>query len=67
MAEQNLSCGIEIYKVGARRLYAKTSDGTFAIFEDELTPEELRAIANDIADRRKEIAEKDETEAVSAH
>jgi hypothetical protein len=43
---------IEVYEVGARRLYAKTSDKIFAIFEDDLSPEELMAIALDIASRR---------------
>jgi hypothetical protein len=43
---------IEVYSVGARRLYAKTSGPSFALFEDELTPEELVAIAKDIANRR---------------
>ena len=50
--KENLPPEIEIYQVGARRLYAKTSGGAFAIFEDELTPEELVAIAQDIAARR---------------
>lgn len=52
MFEQSLPREIEVYQVGARRLYAKTSGGTFALFEDELTPEELMAIARDIAARR---------------
>ncbi len=52
MTEQSLPREIEVYEVGARRLYAKTRGGTFAIFEDELTPEELVAIAQDIASRR---------------
>jgi hypothetical protein len=43
---------IEVYEIGARRLYAKTSDKIFAIFEDDLSPEELMAIARDIAARR---------------
>jgi hypothetical protein len=50
--EQNLPQAIEIYEVGARRLYAKTSGRGFAIFEDELTPEELVAIARDIEARK---------------
>jgi len=50
--EQNLTHAIQIYEVGARRLYAKTSGRGFAIFEDELTPEELMAIARDIEARR---------------
>lgn len=45
---------IEVYEVGRRRLYAKTSDRIFAIFEDDLSPEELMAIASDIAARRAE-------------
>ena len=52
MTEQTLPREIEVYEVGARRLYAKTRGGTFAMFEDELTPEELVAIAQDIASRR---------------
>ena len=51
---ENLPHEIEVYEVGKRRLYAKTTGGNFAIFEDELTPEELIAIANDIAARRSE-------------
>lgn len=52
MIDQNLPQAIEVYEVGQRRLYAKTRGGSFAIFEDELTPEELIAIAKDIAARR---------------
>jgi hypothetical protein len=52
MTDQNLPHEIEIYQVGQRRLYAKTRGGNFAIFEDDLTPEELIAIAKDIAARR---------------
>jgi hypothetical protein len=52
MISQNLPSAIEIFQVGPRRLYAKTTGGAFAIFEDELTPEELVAIAQDIAARR---------------
>ena len=52
MTEQSLPRGIEVYQVGSRRLYAKTRGGAFAIFEDELSPEELVAIAQDIAARR---------------
>lgn len=50
--DQKLPQAIEVYEVGARRLYAKTSGRSFAIFEDELTPEELMAIARDIKARR---------------
>ena len=52
--QQNLPPAIEIYEVGARRLYAKTSGRGFVIFEDELTPEELIAIAKDIEARQGE-------------
>ena len=55
--DHNLPEAIEVYEVGARRLYAKTSDRSFAIFEDELTPQELIAIARDIAVRRGELSE----------
>ena len=50
--DRKLPREIEVYEVGSRRLYAKTKDRSFAIFEDELTPEELMAIARDIAARR---------------
>ena len=43
--DQKLPQEIEVYEVGARRLYAKTIGRSFALFEDELTPEELMAIA----------------------
>ncbi len=53
MRQRNLPREIEVYEVGWRRLYAKTrGGGSFALFEDELTPEELVAIARDIAARR---------------
>lgn len=48
---RNLVGAIEVYQVGSRVLYAKTSDPSFAMFEDELTPEELLAIAGDITRR----------------
>jgi hypothetical protein len=54
MTDSNFPHEIEVYEVGKRRLYAKTRGGNFAIFEDELTPEELIAIAKDIAARRPE-------------
>jgi hypothetical protein len=54
---QHLSPEIEVFELGARRLYAKTTGGTFAIFEDELTPEELIAIARDIKARKAEQGE----------
>lgn len=47
---------IEVFELGARRLYAKTSGGTFAMFEDDLTPEELIAIARDISARKAELS-----------
>ena len=52
MTSQSLSPEIEVFEVGRRRLYAKTRGGSFAIFEDDLTPEELIAIAQDIAAHR---------------
>jgi hypothetical protein len=51
-ADEKLPEAIEVYEVGARRLYAKTHGRSFALFEDELTPEELMAIAKDITARR---------------
>jgi hypothetical protein len=54
MAQQNLTQEIEVFEVGSRRLYAKTNGGSFALFEDDLTPEELVAIAHDIVARRTE-------------
>ena len=48
---------IEVYEVGARRLYAKTLGPSFAIFADELTPEELIAIAKDIQAREADFEE----------
>ncbi len=52
MNAQHLPPEIEVFELGARRLYAKTTSGTFALFEDELTPEELMAIARDITARQ---------------
>ncbi len=52
MREQSLPLEIEVYDFANRRLYAKTKDTSFALFEDELSPEELIAIAEDIARRR---------------
>ena len=54
MTQENLPREIEVYEVGTRRLYSKTSGRNFALFEDELTPEELVAIARDIATRQPE-------------
>ena len=54
-SDQKLPQAIEVYEVGARRLYAKTSGRSFALFEDELTPEELIAIARDILARRETL------------
>ena len=50
--ETKLLKTIEVYEVGCRRLYAKTNGPAFALFEDELTPEELIAIAQDITARQ---------------
>lgn len=52
---EHLPKEIQVFELGARRLYAKTTGGTFAIFEDELTPEELMAIARDISARKAEV------------
>src|SRR5690242_5992517 len=64
--DQKLPRHIEVYELGARRLYAKTIGRSFALFEDELTPEELIAIARDIIDRQKLINKEDCTESSPA-
>ncbi len=46
-----LPCGIEVYDIGARRLYVKTGVRSIAISESDLTPQELAGIAGDIATR----------------
>jgi hypothetical protein len=51
MAHETLTRGIEVYEVGGRRLYVKEGARTFAISEDDLTPEELVAIAGHITSR----------------
>ncbi len=51
MSCRTLAGAIDVYEIGSRVLYAKTGDRNFAMFEDELTPEELQAIAQDIARR----------------
>ncbi|HLH55118.1 MAG TPA: hypothetical protein VKY92_16040 [Verrucomicrobiae bacterium] len=52
MIDRTLPQAIEVFEVAQRRLYIKTEGGCFALFEDELTPEELIAIAHDIAARK---------------
>jgi hypothetical protein len=52
MTASTLPPEIEVYQVGGRRLYVKTSGQAFALFEDELTPEQLVAIADDISSRQ---------------
>lgn len=52
MTRQNLTGEIEVYEVGARRLYVKVGVRSIAISEDDLTPEELIGIASDIAARQ---------------
>ena len=52
MRDLNLPPEIEVFEVGSRRLYVKLTQGAFAIFEDELSPEELMGIAHDILARR---------------
>ena len=63
--DQKLPQAIEVYEVGARRLYAKTIGRSFALFEDELTPEELIAIANDISARRQKSSQEECQETVA--
>ncbi len=52
MMHQNLPGEIEVYEIGARRLYVKIGVRSIAISEDDLTPEELIGIASDIAARQ---------------
>ena len=54
MTHQDLPREIEVYEVGALRLYVKTGNRNIAISEDDLTPEELVGIARDIASRQAE-------------
>jgi len=63
---QHLPPEIEVFELGARRLYAKTTGGAFAIFEDELTPEELMAIARDISARQADLGHPAAAESVGA-
>ena len=52
MTREELPRQIEVYEIGARRLYIKTGVRNFAISEDDVTPEELVSIARDIASRQ---------------
>lgn len=52
MTHRELPHEIEVYEIGARRLYVKNGARTIAISEDDLTPEELIGIARDIAARK---------------
>ena len=52
MTHLKLPREIEVYEIGARRLYVKMGLRNIAISEDDLTPEELMGIAGDIAARR---------------
>jgi hypothetical protein len=57
MTHQDLPRGIEVYEIGARRLYVKTGVQNFAISEDDVTPEELVGIAKDMAVRQAKPSE----------
>ncbi len=48
MSAKRISIQIEIHELGRRRLYVKPSTG-FVLHNDDFTPEELVAIAQDIA------------------
>jgi hypothetical protein len=52
MTNRDLPGDIEVYEIGARRLYVKTGVRNFAISEVDVTPEELVGIAKDIAARQ---------------
>jgi hypothetical protein len=51
MTHEKLPRGIEVYEIGSRRLYVKTGARNFSISEDDITPEELVAIAEHISTR----------------
>lgn len=48
MSAKRIPNQIEIHELGRRRLYVKSSTG-FVLHNDDFTPEELLAIAQDIA------------------
>ena len=52
MSAKGISAGIEVHDLGMRRLYVKLSTG-FVLHNDDLTAEELLAIAEDIARRER--------------
>ncbi len=54
---QSLPREIQVYEIGARRLYVKTGVRIFAISEADVTPEELIGIARDIASRQAKLSE----------
>ncbi len=54
---QSLPREIQVYEIGARRLYVKTGVRNFAISEVDVTPEELIGIARDIASRQAKLPE----------
>jgi hypothetical protein len=51
MTQEKLPRGIEVYEIGSRRLYVKTGARNFSISEEDVTPEELVAIAEHISSR----------------
>jgi len=57
MTHHDLPSGIEVYEIGARRLYVKSGVRNIAISENDLTPQELVGIARDIAARQAERSE----------
>jgi hypothetical protein len=57
MALHHLPRAIEVYDIGTRRIYVKQGVRTFAICDDDLTPEELLGIAADISARQRNPAE----------
>lgn len=50
MSAKRIPSDIEVHELGGRRLYVKASVA-FVLGHDDLTPEDLRAIATDIAAR----------------
>ncbi len=60
MSAKRFPVGLEVYDLGTRRLYVKTGTG-FVLHSDDLTPDELELIAQDIAGRNGRLKESSET------
>ena len=54
MSKRSLPPEIQVFEVGYRRMYVKTGVRSFAISEEDITPEELVSIAKDLEERQAE-------------